>query len=202
MGYPSILMQALYTVYIVALNMILAGFSDAAVTVLGLYYKVQTFFFIPLFGLQTCIVPIISYNYARNSYGRGRKTVNTAFFISAVCMLLGMVVFIGFPQEMIGVFSKTTEVLSIGKIAFPIIGSSFLPVVFSLMTPVFFQAIGYGKTSLLLSLIRQIFCLIPIFWLFSKIGLFYTWIAFPLSEIISGGLGLFLYIRVLHTWKN
>ncbi len=202
MGYPSILMQALYTVYIVALNMILAGFFDAAVTVLGLYYKVQTFFFIPLFGLQTCIVPIISYNYARNSYGRCRKTVNTAFFISAVCMLLGMVVFIGFPQEMIGVFSKTTEVLSIGKIAFPIIGSSFLPVVFSLMTPVFFQAIGYGKTSLLLSLIRQIFCLIPIFWLFSKIGLFYTWIAFPLSEIISGGLGLFLYIRVLHTWKN
>lgn len=73
LGYPSILMQALYTVYIVALNMILAGFSDAAVTVLGLYYKVQTFFFIPLFGLQTCIVPIISYNYARNSYDRCRK---------------------------------------------------------------------------------------------------------------------------------
>ena len=70
MGYPSILMQALYTVYIVALNMILAGFSDAAVTVLGLYYKVQTFFFIPLFGLQTCIVPIISYNYAAGAEKR------------------------------------------------------------------------------------------------------------------------------------
>ena len=72
LGYPSILMQAMYTVYIVALNFILASFSDAAVTVLGLYYKIQSFFFIPLFGLQTCIVPVLSYNYARANYARVR----------------------------------------------------------------------------------------------------------------------------------
>ncbi|HIS92616.1 MAG TPA: polysaccharide biosynthesis C-terminal domain-containing protein [Candidatus Alectryocaccomicrobium excrementavium] len=73
LGYPSILMQSLYTVYIVVLNVILAGFSDAAVTVLGLYYKMQTFFFIPLSGLQTCIVPVLSYNYAQRAYARSDR---------------------------------------------------------------------------------------------------------------------------------
>lgn len=73
LGYPSIFMQMLYTVYIMALNMILAGFSDDAVTVLGLYYKLQSFFFIPLNGLQTCIVPILSYNFACLAYDRCKR---------------------------------------------------------------------------------------------------------------------------------
>ena len=196
-GYPSILMQALYTVYIVALNMILAGFSDAAVTVLGLYYKMQTFFFIPLFGLQTCIVPVLSYNYARGSYDRCRETMKDSYRISALFMVIGTAMFLFLPEPLIHIFSDSKEVLLIGKTAFPIIGTSFIPAVFSLMTPVFFQAIGYGKTSLLLSVTRQILCLMPLFWLFSLIGLQYTWCAFPLAEIISGGIGLVLYRKVL-----
>lgn len=200
-GYPSILMQALYTVYIVALNVILAGFSDGAVTVLGLYYKMQSFFFIPLFGLQTCIVPVISYNYARAAYDRCHKTLKVSFEISAVFMVVGMVAFICFPGRLIQVFSHSEEVLLIGKTAFPIIGLSFFPAIVSLMMPVFFQAIGYGKTSLFLSLTRQVFCLIPIFWALSLLGLGYTWGAFPISEVISGGIGLILYIRVWHKWK-
>ena len=131
LGYPSILMQMLYTVYIVALNIILAVFSDAAVTVLGLYYKMQTFFFIPLLGLQTCIVPAV----------------------------------------------------------------------ISLLSPVFFQAIGNAKASALLSLIRQLGCLIPIFWAFSKLGLVYTWIAFPAAEVITGVIGIVLYIRQIKKWS-
>lgn len=119
LGYPSILMQMLYTVYIVVLNIILAGFSDEAVTVLGLYYKMQTFFFIPLFGLETCIVPVLSYNYAAKKYQR--------------C---------------------------------------------------------------------QIFCLIPLFWAFAQIGLTFSWIAFPLSEVIVGIVGVLLYLRQLHKWKS
>ena len=87
MGYPSILMQAMYTVYIVALNFILASFSDAAVTVLGLYYKIQSFFFIPLFGLQTCIVPVLSYNYARANYARVRGVMRDSLIVSASFML-------------------------------------------------------------------------------------------------------------------
>lgn len=201
-GYSSILMQALYTVYIVALNIILAEFSDAAVTVLGLYYKVQSFFFIPLMGLQTCIVPVISFNFTRASYDRCKDTMRISILISMAFMVVGTACFAFFPRQLMGIFSDSQEVISIGATAFPIIGSSFIFAVLSLMTPVFFQAIGDGKTSLLLSLARQIFCLIPIFWLFSLIGLNYAWIAFPASEIIVGGIGLLLYLRVARGWAR
>ena len=201
LGYPSILMQALYTVYIVGLNMILAGFSDAAVTVLGLYYKLQTFFFIPLLGLQTCIVPVISYNYARNSYRRCRDTMKCSIAFSLAVMAVGAAAFIFVPSTLIRVFSQDAEVLAVGAHAFPIIGASFLPAVVSLMLPVFFQAVGYGRTSLALSLLRQIICLLPLFWLLSKLGLGYTWLAFPMAELISGGTGLVLYFHVLRQWR-
>lgn len=201
LGYPSILMQALYTVYIVGLNMILAGFSDAAVTVLGLYYKLQTFFFIPLLGLQTCIVPVISYNYARNAYRRCRDTMKCSIAFSLAVMAVGAAAFIFVPDVLIRIFSQDAEVLAVGAHAFPIIGASFLPAVVSLMMPVFFQAVGYGRTSLGLSLLRQIVCLLPLFWLLAKLGLGYTWFAFPLAELISGGAGLILYFRVLKRWN-
>ena len=201
LGYPSILMQALYTVYIVGLNMILAGFSDAAVTVLGLYYKLQTFFFIPLLGLQTCIVPVISYNYACTAYRRCRDTMKCSIAFSLAVMAVGAAAFIFVPDVLIRIFSQDAEVLAVGTHAFPIIGASFLPAVVSLMMPVFFQAVGYGRTSLMLSLLRQIVCLLPLFWLLSKLGLGYTWFAFPMAELISGGTGLFLYFHVLKQWK-
>lgn len=200
-GYPSILMQLLYTVYIVGLNVILAGFSDAAVTVLGLYYKWQSFFFIPLIGLQTCIVPMLSYNYARGNYVRCRETMRDALLISAGFMLVGCVCFVAFPAALTRVFSRSDQVIAIGTVAFRIIGCSFFGAVLSLMLPVFFQAVGSGVTSLLLSLTRQIFVLLPVFWLFSKIGLNFTWIAFPVAEYTSGIIGLLLYRRQLTRWR-
>ena len=201
LGYPSILMQALYTVYIVGLNMILAGFSDAAVTVLGLYYKLQTFFFIPLLGLQTCIVPVISYNYARAAYRRCRDTVKCSVIFSLAVMAVGAAAFILIPGPLIRIFSQDAKVIAIGGHAFPLIGASFLPAVISLMLPVFFQAIGYGRTSLALSLLRQIVCLLPLFWLLARLGLGYTWLAFPLAELITGLVGLVLYRRVIKRWQ-
>lgn len=201
-GYSSIMMQALYTVYIAALNMILAGFSDAAVTVLGLYYKMQSFFFIPLFGLQTCIVPILSYNFTQSNYTRCRQTMRDAFLICMAFMSVGIVCFLFFPEQIMGLFSRSEEVHNIGKVAFPIIGTSFISAVFSLIMPVFFQAIGMGKTSLMLSLTRQIFCLLPSFWLFSLIGLNYSWLAFPVSETLAGSIGLLLYFSQTRKWKR
>lgn len=188
LGFPSIFMQSMYTVYILALNLILAGFSDAAVTVLGLYYKVQTFFFIPLTGLQTCMVPLLSYTCAKGEYRRCHRIMADCVVISMAFMLVGTVCFECFPRQLLSVFSNDIEVLSIGDTAFRLIGLSFLPVVVSLMMPVFFQAIGGGGSSILLSLTRQIFCLIPIFWLLAKLGLRYTWLAFPISELITGVL--------------
>ena len=202
LGYPSILMQMLYTVYIVVLNIILAGFSDAAVTVLGLYYKLQSFFFIPLLGLQICIVPVLSYNFEQKNYDRCKKLMTDSFIISAVFMVLGIFCFEVIPAQVIGLFSSEELVFSIGIPAFRLIGASFISAVFSLILPVFFQAIGKGVSSVMLSLTRQIFCLMPIFWLFSLIGLEYTWIAFPLSETISGGVGLALYFIQLKKWKK
>ena len=201
-GYSSIIMQLLYTVYILLLNIILSGFSDAAVTVLGLYYKTQSFFFIPLFGLQTCIVPVLSFNCARKNYARCRETMKDSILISVLFMLLGICCFVFLPTQMMRLFSKSELVLEIGRTAFPIIGSSFIMAVFSLMMPVFFQAIGNGFLSLLLSLIRQIFCLVPVFWLLSKIGLNCAWIAFPVAETVSGAIGIVLYRRQTSKWKR
>lgn len=201
-GYSNICMQLLFTVYIVGLNIILAGFSDEAVTVLGLYYKWQSFFFIPLFGLQTCIVPVISYNYARKMYDRCRAVLRDSMYVSVGFMLVGFVCFVFFPEACIRVFSDNPTTVEIGKVAFPIIGSSFFSAAFSLMMPVFFQAIGAGKRSVLLSVTRQIICLVPIFWAFSFLGLNYTWLSFPISETIAATLGITLYIIEIKKWKK
>lgn len=200
LGYPSIFMRLLFTVYIMALNMILAGFSDEAVTVLGLYYKVQSFFFIPLSGLQTCIVPLLSYTYAKGSYPRCRKIVNDSVLLAMVFMLLGVACFELIPAQLLSIFTTDTLVLEIGVPAFHIISVSFLPAVLSLILPVFFQAIGAAPPSILLSLTRQIFCLIPVLWAFSKIGLSYVWLAFPIAETVTGTLGLILYFHRIRMW--
>lgn len=138
LGYPSIFMQSLYTVYIVALNVILAGFFDGAVIVLGLYYKLQTFFFIPLMGLETCIVPVLSYNYAAGSYDRCKRVMNDSLLLSAGLVVIGVLCFELIPDQLIGLFSHDREVLEAGRVAFRIIGASFIPGALSLMTPVFF----------------------------------------------------------------
>ena len=201
LGYPYMVMNSLYTVYIMVLNMILAGFCDEAVTVLGLYYKLQAFCFIPLSGLQVCIVPVVSYNYAIKRYDRCIKMMNASMLISAVFMVVGMTGFEFFPRQLIGWFAKEEKVFEIGIIAFRIIGFSFFSAVLSLMLPTFFQAIGSSATSVLLAFTRQIFCLMPIFWLCSLIGLNYSWMAFPLSETIAGSVGLTLYLRKIRSWK-
>lgn len=201
-GYPSILMQLAFTVYIVALNAILATFCDEAVTVLGLYYKVQSFFWIPLIGLQTCIVPVISYNYAAKKYDRIKSIMNWSFLISAVTMLIGVICFEFLPVPIISIFNKTERVLQIGKRAFPIIGLSFIPATFSFIIPTLFQSIGKPLPSVFLTLLRQIFGLIPLFYLFSLIGLDYTWIAFPVAESITAIFGMLFYFLQLKKWKK
>ncbi len=201
-AYPSMLSQSTMSVYIIILNLILASFSDAAVTVLGLYYKYQSFFFIPLLALQTCVVPIISYNYAIKNYERCKESVNITLLISSLFMLIGMFCFIVIPRSILSVFTRDEEVLSVGVPAFRIIGSSFISAVFSLTFPVFFQSIGASKKSTLLALTRQIFCLIPFFYLLSKISLTATWVAFPLSETVAGAAGFICYIKELKRWDK
>ena len=201
LGFPNIFMQLLFTVYIVALNIILGSFSDEAVSVLGLYYKVQSFFFIPLYALHTCVVPLLSYTYAKRDYSRCKETLNKVLLMSSIFMIVGILCFEFIPKQLLQIFSNDSKTLEIGIPAFRIIGLSFLPAVMSLTMPVFFQAIGKGRPSILLSITRQLICLIPIFYILSKVSLQATWFAFPLSELITGTVGLILLKRQLNNWN-
>lgn len=197
LGVPSIIMQSAYTFYIFGLNMILAGFSDQAVTALGLYYKWQTFFFIPLGAMQTCIVPIISFNYAAGNLERCKETLSDAIRFGLVLMAVGTLCFVTIPAPMLRVFASDERVVEIGQIGFRFIGVSFLPMVTSLIFPVFFQAVGASWQSSLLTIIRTVVLFVPVGYLFSRFGLNWFWLTFPVTELLTSCVGLLLYRRFL-----
>lgn len=193
MGMPNILMQSAYTFYILGLNLILAAFSDQAVTALGLYYKWQTFFFIPLGAMQTCIVPIISFNYAARNIERCKKTLLTAIQFGIILMFIGTLCFELIPGQMLAAFTKDSLVIDIGRIGFRFIGISFIPMVTSLIFPVFFQAIGYSLKSTFLTVVRTLVLFVPLGYFFSTMGLNWFWLTFPVTETITSIVGLYIY---------
>lgn len=193
-GAPNILMNALCTVYIVALNLILAGFSDDAVTVLGLYYKLQTFCLIPVLGLTTCIVPLISYNYAAGLLARCKSILWQSIGISVLCMGIGALVFFCIPAQLLGIFAEgQTRLITLGIPALRIIGSSFVPTAFSMVIAVYFLALGRGIQSIFLTVLRQIILLAPLAWCFAHLGLIYVWLAFPVTELVTAAAAWILY---------
>ena len=197
LGIPNILMQSAYTFYILGLNLILAGFSDQAVTALGLYYKWQTFFFIPLGAMQTCIVPVISFNYAAGNLQRCRKTLSTAIFFGWVLMAVGTLCFLTIPTPMLRVFTKDAQVVEIGRVGFHFVGVSFLPMVTSLIFPVFFQAVGASFKSSTLTIIRTVILFVPLGYLFSRFGLTWFWMTFPVTELLTSIVGVLYYRHFL-----
>lgn len=202
LGIPNILMQAAYTFYILGLNLILAEFSDQAVTALGLYYKWQTFFFIPLSAMQTCIVPIISYNYATGNIRRCRKTLSSSIIFGWVLMIFGTMCFVLIPSQMLRVFTSDPLVIEIGRIGFRFVGVSFIPMVVSLIFPVFFQAVGFSLKSSLLTIIRTVVLFVPLGYAFSRLGLNWFWMTYPVTEIITSGVGVYFYRNFLRLEKN
>lgn len=193
LGLPSIVMQSAFTIYISGLNLILALFSDAAVTALGLYYRWQAFFFIPMGALHTCIVPMISYNYAAQRIDRCKKTLNTALAVGFALMALGTLCFVLIPGPMLDVFSNDQTVIDIGIEGFRWIGISFIPAVTSLTYPVFFQAVGYGLKSTLLTVVRTILLFVPLGYLFAQISLSAFWLTFPVTETVTTVVGVIFY---------
>ncbi len=193
LGMPNILMQSAYTLYILGLNLILATFSDAAVTVLGLYYKWQTIFFIPLGSMQTCIVPVISFNYAAKNVKRCSKTLWWAIGFGVALMLLGVLCFEAIPAQMLHVFTSDTSVIKIGTAAFRIIGISFVPLVTSLTLPVFFQAVGMSLKSSFLTIIRTVVLFVPLAFLFSRFGLNFFWLTFSVTDSLTSLVGFLFY---------
>lgn len=201
LGVPNILMQSAYTFYILGLNLILATFSDQAVTALGLYYKWQTFFFIPLGAMQTCIVPVISFNYAAGNMKRCKKTLTSAICFGLVLMTMGMLCFNLFPSQMLRVFTADELVIKIGSVGFHFVGISFIPMVTSLIFPVFFQAVGMSLKSSFLTVIRTVVLFVPLGFLFSRFGLNWFWMTFPVTEVITSAVGL-LYYRQFFTGEH
>lgn len=201
LGIPNILMQSAYTFYILGLNLILSTFSDQAVTALGLFYKWQTFFFIPLGALQTCIVPIISYNYAANQIQRCKRTLFLALLICYVLMGIGMMCFEFLPHAMLAFFSSNPKVIEIGTYGFRLIGSSFFPMVTSLIFPVFFQSIGYAIKSSALTILRTVILFVPLGYIFAQFGLHAFWFTFPVTETLTSIVGAFFYFQFIKNEK-
>ena len=196
-GIGSIVTQSLYTIYIVGLNMILKIFTEDAVTVLGIYYKIQSFFFIPLLGFQQVLLPLFSYHYGAGDRHRNRNILKCAMTFSAAIMAVATGIFFLFPEKLVQIFSTESTILAIGKYAFPVISISFVFAGLTIVITSYLQGIAHIKSSLFIIVLRQIVLLIPLAWVFHFMGLNAVWWTFPVTEIIASITGI-LIIVILH----
>ncbi|MCI8270665.1 MAG: MATE family efflux transporter [Lachnospiraceae bacterium] len=196
-GVPSIIMQSISSVMTYFLNLILVGFTATAVTVLGVYFKLQSFIFMPIFGLNNGMIPIIAFNYGARDKKRIMETAKFSIFIAVSIMLTGLFIFQVFTAEMLLLFNASEQMLEIGVPALRIISLSFLFAGYCIIVGSVFQALGNGVYSLLTSVARQLLCLLPLAYLFARfVGLHAVWYAFPLAEIISVAMTTILFIRI------
>ncbi len=185
-GAPSIAMQCVGSVMVFFLNRILMAFSSTAVAVFGVYFKLQSFAFMPVFGLNNGMVPIISYNYGARRPDRVKETIRLAAFTAEAIMLLGFAVFQLFPDTALALFNASEQMLSIGEVALRIISISFLLAGLSVVFCSVFQALGNGLYSLYVSIGRQLVVLVPVAWVLSRFGrLELVWWSFPIAEAVS-----------------
>ena len=196
-GMGSIVTQSLYTIYIVGLNMILKIFTEDAVTVLGIYYKIQSFFFIPLLGFQQVLLPLFSYHYGAGNRRRNREILKCAMMFSVAIMAVATGIFFMIPEKLIQIFSTEAAIVTIGKYAFPVISISFIFAGLTIVITSYLQGIAHIKKSLFIIVLRQIFLLVPLAWVFHFIGLNAVWWTFPVTEVIASMTGV-LMITILH----
>lgn len=202
-GLPAIIMQALASVMVSGLNIILISFSSAAVAVLGIYFKLQSFIFMPIFGLAQGFRPIIGYNFGAKNKDRVLEAFKTAIIISVSIMFIGTIIFQVFTTELLSLFDSNDEMMSIGVSALKIISLTFAVAAVGITISTTFQAFGKGMLSLIISFTRQIVILLPAAYILSKsFGLNAIWYSFIISEIISVGIAIpVLYIYLNGTFK-
>lgn len=198
-GLPAIVMQAIGTVLNVAMNAILSGFSTAAYTVFGLYFKLQSFVFMPVFGLTQGLLPIMGYNYGARNRQRLMSALKNGCMIALVIMGVGLLLFQLAPAWLIGIFNPTPEMMTIGLRALRIISTCFPLAALGIIVSNMFQAMGHGTYSMIISLMRQLVILIPSAWLLAKLTgqVGYVWWAFPIAELISLGASI-LFFTILY----
>ena len=190
-GAPSIDMQSVSSVMNMGLNGILAAFSDTAVAILGIYYKLQSFVFMPVFGLNSGAMPILGFNYGARNKKRFMSAFKIALISAAAIMTVGFAVFNLIPIPLLSIFKESgaetasSELVTLGVPALRTISLSFIPAAFSIICSTMFQAAGKGKNSLIISLARQLILILPMAYFFSKISLEAVWYAFPAAEIAA-----------------
>jgi putative MATE family efflux protein len=203
-GLPSIIMQSIGSVMVFGMNQILIAFTATATAVFGIYFKLQSFIFMPVFGLNNGMVPIVAYNYGARKPDRIIKTVRLAIAYAVGIMAVGFALFQLFPDVFLGLFEAEGEeagdLLAIGVPALRIISTSFLLAGFCIVAGSVFQALGHGVLSLTVSVVRQLIVLLPAAFVLARLGgLHVVWWSFPLAELFSTTLSvLFLY----HVYKK
>ena len=196
-GLPSIAMQCVGSVMTFFMNQILMGFSATAVAVFGVYFKLQSFVFMPIFGLNNGMVPIISYNYGARDPARVKKTIRLAICYAEAIMLFGFCIFQFAPNKVLSIFAASDAMLAIGIPALRIICFHFLLAGISVVLSSVFQALGNGVFSLIVSVLRQLVVLIPMAWLLSKTGnVNMVWWSFLIAEVVSVLLSLGFMKRI------
>ena len=185
-GFPSIVMQSIGSAMVFGMNKILFSFTKTATAVFGAYFKLQSFVFMPVFGLNNGMVPIVSYNYGAASLPRVKRTIKLTICTALAIMAVGCLIFQLFPQQLLMFFNASEEMLSIGSVALRIISVSFVLAGFDIIAGSVCQAIGNPLYSLITSVCRQLVVLLPVAWLLSHTGvLTLVWLAFPISELVS-----------------
>ena len=196
-GLPSIAMQCVGSVMTFFMNQILMAFSATAVAVFGVYFKLQSFVFMPIFGLNNGMVPIISYNYGARDPQRVKKTIQLAITDAECIMLIGFCVFQFAPGLLLNLFAASDAMLAIGIPALRIICPHFLLAGIGIVLGSVFQALGNGVYSLIISVCRQLVVLIPVAWLLSRTGnVNMVWWAFLIAEVVSTTLSLVFMARI------
>ncbi|MDR1943724.1 MAG: MATE family efflux transporter [Synergistaceae bacterium] len=196
-GFPSIMMGSLGSVMIYALNGILISFTPTATAVFGVYFKLQSFIFMPIFGLNNGMVPIIAYNYGARKKDRIIKTIKLSLAYAFGIMLLGTLVFQIFPRQLLMLFNATDEMLAIGVPALRVISFHFVFAGFCIAALSIFQALGDGMKSLLVAGTRQLVFLLPTAWLLSLTrDVNAIWWAFPAAEFATLVMSAFFIRRI------
>lgn len=197
---PSIAMQCVGSIMTFGMNQILMAFSATAVAVFGVYFKLQSFVFMPIFGMNNGMVPIISYNYGARRPDRVKTTIRLAAMYAELIMLAGVLVFQLLPDKVLSIFAASDAMLSIGVPALRTISISFLLAGVCVIFSSVFQALGQGMFSLYISVCRQLLVLLPVAWLLSRTGqVENVWWAFPIAEVASLALSV---VFMLYTNKK
>lgn len=199
-GLPTIIMNSIGTVMVSVINAILIGFSATAVSVFGVYFKLQSFVFMPVFGLNNGIIPILGFNYGARNRKRMTATMKLGLVVALTIMILGTLLFQLFPSELLSLFSASEEMYAIGIPALRIISLCFIPAAISIILISSFQATGFGLASMMVSIIRQLLVLCPAAFILSRFfGINGVWASFALAECF--GL-TFSVIFFIHVYKN